>query len=222
MGHFALALIAYHEANWLKRMTIDYDEARAQRLCEALSTPFGPAAFTAPETITSADPTTVLIVGMPRSGTTLIEQVLCSHSLVHGAGELKDLHAVLQAHPLVGPMQEAAAWVPYLTEAHYREIGQAYLERLSGYHPTAARITDKMPGNFHYLGFVSRALPGAKIIHSMRDPMDSCCTCPTRPWSGTCRGMHGASSPTWAWSGTLPASSSTRTDARCGPPAWPG
>ncbi len=185
VGHFALALIAYHEANRLKRTTIDYDEARAQRLCEALTAPFGAASFAAPETVTNADPSPVLIVGMPRSGTTLIEQVLCSHPRIHGAGELKDLHAVLQAHPQVGPMREAAAWAPLLTEAHYREIGQAYLERLRGYHATAARITDKMPGNFHYLGFLCRALPGAKIIHSMRDPMDSCLSNYTRLFNET-------------------------------------
>jgi hypothetical protein len=64
--------------------------------------------------------------------------------------------------------------VPALTDDAYREIGTAYLERLRAHHASAARITDKMPGNYHYPGFILRALPGARIIHSMRDPMDSC------------------------------------------------
>lgn len=174
VGQYPLALIAYKEANRLKRATLDYDEDRARRLCDALTLAFSADSFPARRTGEDVDPTPVFIVGMPRSGTTLIEQVLCSHPRVHGAGELKDFHAVLQSHPAVGPMPEAADWAPRLSEAEYGEIGRAYLERLRGYHPTAARITDKMPGNFHYLGFILRALPGAKIIHSMRDPMDSC------------------------------------------------
>ncbi len=180
VGRHALALIAYNEANRLKRATLEYDEERARRLCDALSLSFTADSFPAHRAAEGVDPTPVFIVGMPRSGTTLIEQVLCSHPRVHGAGELEDFHAVLQSHPAIGPMLEAAHWAPRLTEGQYHEIGQTYLERLRGYHATADRIIDKMPGNFHYLGFILRALPGARIIHSMRDPMDSCLSNYTR------------------------------------------
>jgi tetratricopeptide (TPR) repeat protein len=183
LGLHRLALIAWHEANRLKRASIHYDEARAERLVEALSAPFAAGDFPPPPD--DADPTPVFIVGMPRSGTTLIEQVLCSHPDVHGAGELKDFHAVLAAHPKVGPMPEAADWLPRLTDADFGEIGAAYLQRLRGHHATALRITDKMPGNWHYLGLICRALPGARIVHSMRDPMDSCLSNYTRLFSDT-------------------------------------
>jgi tetratricopeptide (TPR) repeat protein len=179
VGQAALALIAYREANRLKRATFHYDEARAQSLGSALIAAF-PVGSLASQRATDADPTPVFIVGMPRSGTTLIEQVLCSHPDVHGAGELRDFHAVLSAHPGVGPMQQAAHWAPRLSEADYSEIGAAYLDRLRQHHPSALRITDKMPGNFHYLGFICRALPSAHIIHSMRDPMDACLSNYTR------------------------------------------
>ena len=116
---------------------------------------------------------------------TLIEQVLSSHPRMHGAGEFKDFRAVLKAHPKAGPMERAADWVPGLTEADYREIGAAYLERLHALDTQALRITDKMPGNFHYLGFLCRALPGARIVHSMRDPMDSCLSNYTRLFKDT-------------------------------------
>lgn len=172
VGLHRLALIAWHEANRLKRATIHYDEDRAERLVAALTGAFAAADF--PPPAADADPTPVFIVGMPRSGTTLIEQVLCSYPAVHGAGELKDFHAVLTEHPKVGPMPEAADWVPGLAEADYRDIGSAYLERVRGHHASALRITDKMPGNHFYLGLICRALHGARIIHSMRDPMDSC------------------------------------------------
>ena len=82
---------------------------------------------------------------------------------MHGAGELNDFHAVLSAHPKVGPMPQAARWVPTLTETDYAESGAESVKRLREHAPTALRITDKMPGNFHYLGFIS-----------------------TRPWSRTC------------------------------------
>jgi tetratricopeptide (TPR) repeat protein len=183
LGLFDLAFIAYQEANRLKRATIGFDEANAERLCKALQAPFPPGFFPSPTAGT--DPTPVFIVGMPRSGTTLLEQILCSHPQVHGAGELKDFHEVLAAHPATGPMSEAADWGPRLKEEHYREIGQAYLERLRGHHATALRITDKMPGNYHYLGFIARALPGARVIHSMRDPMDSCLSNYTRVFRET-------------------------------------
>jgi hypothetical protein len=103
-----------------------------------------------------------------------VRRTLCSHPRVHGAGELRDFHAVLSAHPQAGDMAEMQDWKPRLTEDDYREIGQAYLQRLRRHDAQALRITDKMPGNFNLLGFICRALPGARIVHSMRDPMDSC------------------------------------------------
>ena len=185
VGHPQLAMLAYREANLLKRKTLNYDEKRGEVVRKMLTEPFTESLFTPAAADSSADRTPVFIVGMPRSGTTLIEQVLCSHPEVHGAGELKDFYEVLGEHPTVGPMIEAATWVPKLTDKDYDEIGQAYLQRLRGYHGTAVRITDKMPGNFHYLGLICRAMPGARVIHSMRNPMDSCISNYTRLFNDT-------------------------------------
>lgn len=183
LGHFDLAFLAYQEANRLKRATIAFDEAGAEHACKAVRAAFAPGAIPSPQP--GADATPVFIVGMPRSGTTLLEQILCSHPQVHGAGELKDLHDALAAHPATGPLSDASRWVPRLSGDQYAEIGRAYLERLRSHHATASRITDKMPGNYHYLGFICRALPGARIIHSMRDPMDSCLSNYTRLFRDT-------------------------------------
>jgi tetratricopeptide (TPR) repeat protein len=183
VGHYDLAFIAYREANRLKRASLRFDEARSERLAEALIAAFPEAPSPAPSVPVDSLP--VFIVGMPRSGTTLLEQVLCSHPDVHGAGELKDFHAVLRDHPKTGDMARAAEWVPALTAEDCRDIGAAYLERLRAHHGAALRITDKMPGNFHYLGFIRRCLPGARIIHSMRDPMDSCWSNFTRLFNDT-------------------------------------
>ena len=183
VGHYALALIAFREANRLKRATLVHDEPRAERLLGALTRPFAAGDF--PSAPADADPTPVFILGMPRSGTTLLEQVLASHPDVHGAGELRDFTDALRGHPKVGDMADAARWVPTLTDDDYRAIGADYLARLRAHHPSALRITDKMPGNYHYLGFILRALPGARIIHSMRDPMDACWSNYTRLFNDT-------------------------------------
>lgn len=106
----------------------------------------------------------VLIVGMPRSGTTLTEQIISSHPDVFGAGELAEFG---MAESECGPMSPDTA----------AAIGRSYVERLRKYDAKALRITDKMPGNFTRLGAIAAALPGAKIIHCRRDPVDTCLSC---------------------------------------------
>jgi hypothetical protein len=120
----------------------------------------------------------VLIVGMPRSGTTLIEQILASHPQVFAAGELNDLREVIAAH-----CDLAAVPAPYpecvreLSAEVLRRIGTAYTDRLHRRAPEAARVTDKMPGNFFHLGLVHLAVPNARIILAGRDPVDTCLSC---------------------------------------------
>ena len=171
-GQYQLAMIAFLEANSLKRRGLGWSDEVAAREVDALMQCFDePLPEEAAE---GADPTAVFIVGMPRSGTTLVEQVLSSHPEVHGAGELKYFQMSLHAHPRVGMIEDFREWYPSLTDEDCKEIGDAYMEQLRRHSETSARITDKMPGNFHYIPFLRRCLPGAKIIHCMRDPMDSC------------------------------------------------
>ena len=141
-----------------------------------------------------ADPTPVFIVGMPRSGTTLVEQCLAAHPAVHGAGELSAVHrlateaaadAGARADLLgTGVMSMKAASrsgaaAPYpecvhaLPAARIAALGKRYLDHLRTLAPKAARVTDKLPGNYLHLGFIATILPGAKIIHCRRDPLDN-------------------------------------------------
>ncbi len=107
----------------------------------------------------------IFIVGMPRSGTTLIEQLLASHPAVYGAGELALFDET--ARPMLASGQTSL-----------REIGERYATALTNLAPLdALRITDKMLDNFRYAGLIHLALPNAKIIHSMRDPLDTCISC---------------------------------------------
>jgi hypothetical protein len=100
----------------------------------------------------------VLILGMPRSGTSLAEQILASHPDIFGAGEL----------PIWGSLAGEAS------DADPAAAGEAYLRQLGALATDAARIVDKMPANFWHAGLISAALPNARIIHMRRDPVDTC------------------------------------------------
>lgn len=131
----------------------------------------------------------VFIVGMPRSGTTLVEQILASHPRVYGAGELEALKMALldefRADRLkaIGPGFES-----YLTEKHIKSAARNYLAELSRIDPDSARVTDKMPVNFQWLGFVRLMFPNARIVHCLRNPADTCLSIYTKfigknvPW----------------------------------------
>jgi len=118
-----------------------------------------------------ADETPVFIVGMPRSGTTLCEQILGAHGQVHAAGERG---ALGQMFARLGEGTDAAAVsrVAGLDAATIRRAGASYLAELRALAPDKLRIVDKMPANYLYLGLAARMLPGAKIIHCVRDPRD--------------------------------------------------
>ncbi|MEE9139761.1 MAG: tetratricopeptide repeat protein, partial [Alphaproteobacteria bacterium] len=114
----------------------------------------------------------VLIVGMPRSGTTLIEQILASHPKVFGAGELPDLGNIARGLPERYP--EGAVTIDAATS---RRLADGYLRRLSAFSADADRVTDKMPGNFMLFGLVALLVPGARVVHCRRDPLDTCLSC---------------------------------------------
>lgn len=125
--------------------------------------------------------TPVFVVGMPRSGTTLVEQILASCPDVHGAGEIADLQAVLRER--CGDPEPWAA-VRTLPAAALRELGAAYLERVWKRAPQATHIVNKMPSNYRYVGLIRMILPQARIIHVVREPMDSCFSCYTHLFEG--------------------------------------
>ncbi|HFD80755.1 MAG TPA: sulfotransferase family protein [Gammaproteobacteria bacterium] len=116
----------------------------------------------------------VFVIGMPRSGTTLVEQVLSSHPAVHGAGELTDMGELVEGLPrMLGTGKTFPHCLSLLTTEHLDRLARTYLGRLQALAPGAERVTDKMLG-FMYLGLIDRMLPGARIIHCRRDPLDTC------------------------------------------------
>ncbi|MBF0588567.1 MAG: sulfotransferase [Magnetococcales bacterium] len=156
----------YLEANRLYRAGIDFDMEREVQVFQHFRALYE-ATTSMPENQETetghADETPIFILGMPRSGSSLIEQILASHPAVHGAGELNILGRVLDAHT---PS-------PGYTSAQLREMGQSYTTQLRLHAPNARRIIDKMPHNFMFIGLIRMMLPKATIIHSARSPLDT-------------------------------------------------
>ncbi len=120
----------------------------------------------------------VFVLGMPRSGTTLVEQILASHPSVYGAGETNDLEIAARE---IGGVTAALPNVPEsvwrMRREDFRPLGEAYLARLQSRAGAAQRVVNKMTENFRCAGLIALALPQARIIHVRRDPLDTCVSC---------------------------------------------
>lgn len=148
-----------------------YDREAHRRWVDRLIEAFN-AEYFEPETDKGApNRRPLLIVGMPRSGTTLVEQILGAHPDVAAGGELTTIEDIAFALP------DYPAGAGRLSDAERSERSARYLAHLEAIDPTAERVTDKMPQNFLHLGLVARLLPGAAIVHCRRDPVDTCLSC---------------------------------------------
>ncbi|HXP73789.1 MAG TPA: tetratricopeptide repeat protein [Stellaceae bacterium] len=173
------------QGNALKRRTVDYNEGATAQFFDRIRAVFTPELIA--KQTGHGDPSRlpIFILGMPRSGTTLVEQVLASHRKVFGAGEIKDLDIVVQSVRTDGIHE--APYPDYVTAfgpEQLRQFGAQYVKRLGAYSTTAERITNKMPSNFFYVGLIHLALPHARIIHTRRDPIDTCVSCFSKLFSG--------------------------------------
>ena len=115
----------------------------------------------------------VFIVSLPRSGSSLVEQILATHSQVDGAGELADLPAVIHAES-ARRGREFPDWVADATVADWRRLGGEYLQRTARWRATRPRFTDKAPDNWRFVGAIAAMLPGARVLICRRDPVETC------------------------------------------------
>ena len=188
--HFTLAKayadLREHEAafrqlaagNALQRAQIAYDEPHMLGLMERVETTFSTGLFETRRNVGHPSQLPIFIIGMPRSGTSLVEQILASHPAVFGAGERKllgkTLDDVCATSGTAGAFPEMVA---AMTTAQFDELGARYVAELAKLAPDAKRITDKLPSNFFFAGLIHLALPKARIIHVVRDPVDTCMSC---------------------------------------------
>ena len=165
----------------LKRAQIDYDEAAALGEIDRTRRVFSSEFMRASEGGGASSFKPIFIVGMPRSGTTLVEQILASHPQVHGAGELTLFERAVG--DLRSGMQQAPAYPEialHMKPEHFRELGARYLAGIERLAPARCRVTDKLPTNFLFVGLIHLALPDAVIIHTARDAVDTCISCFSR------------------------------------------
>lgn len=176
---------AFHHldaGNRQKRASFTYDGAASGQWMERIAAAFTPEMYDTFRGAGEPSELPVFIVGMPRSGTTLIEQIVSSHPQVTGAGELSALRLVVDGSGLFPEKlktlagQDAAQFLD--------QLGEAYLSRVTPLAAGRARLVDKMPGNFLYAGLIPLILPGARVIHVRRNPVDTCLSCYTKLFGG--------------------------------------
>jgi tetratricopeptide (TPR) repeat protein len=178
-GDFERAWTYYEQGNATQRMEEDYDPVRTEVLNDAIVKVFDRELLQAHagQGHSSCEP--IFIVGLPRSGSTLLEQILASHSEVEGTSELP--YAGVVANSLSRNRADGVNYphaVKDLDPGQLRQLGQDYLD-LARIHRTEGRprFIDKMPNNFPTVGFLQLILPNAKIVDARRYPLDSCLSC---------------------------------------------
>jgi tetratricopeptide (TPR) repeat protein len=168
----------YDEGNRLKRSTFAYDADANERWMASIAEVFSPGLLEAKAMHGARSDLPIFVAGMPRSGTTLVEQILASHPSVHAAGELKRLST------LVDGIAGFPASTPSLTVAQLTALGEAYLAFVRPMAAGRRHVVDKMPSNFLHVGLIRLILPDARIIHCRRDPVDTCLSCYTKLFAG--------------------------------------
>lgn len=163
----------YKEGNRLRRKIQFYNQAEHFLEFDQRRELFTPALLAEFANVGCQDKTPIFIVGMPRSGTTLLEQVFHSHRDVFGAGELGFLPQLVRSEFKDMRSFEDRLKAGKVTAETFRNLGAAYIEKVREISTDSPYITDKMPHNFLQAGFIKLALPNAKIIHSYRNPIDN-------------------------------------------------
>jgi tetratricopeptide (TPR) repeat protein len=168
---------ALSKAEWEKRGK-GYDPQEHTRFMDGLVAAFTPEFFERVRGFGLDSDRPVFIVGLPRSGTTLTEQILASHSQAFGAGELRFARDDFESLPGVMNRQASSLeCVPLLDRDTARRVAEGHLERLRGLNEPALRVADKMPDNYLYLGLLTALFPRAKFIHCRRDLRDIAVSC---------------------------------------------
>jgi tetratricopeptide (TPR) repeat protein len=177
-GRFDEAFARYAEANSLVkqlRASVDdrYEPNAIHRLNAQMMDVFTAPYFEQRRGWAEPSELPVFIVGMPRSGTTLVQQIAASHPLVHGAGELSDIADITKALGAKDVKSAAMEW----DRSSIKGFAERHIQRLHALSSNATRVIDKMPGNVHRLGLIALLFPSARVIFCRRDARDTCLSC---------------------------------------------
>jgi tetratricopeptide (TPR) repeat protein len=174
-GEHARALDHYITGGRMKRAQLDYDEHETFGFFDAIRAQFPEGIFDSRDYAGIGDERPVFIIGMPRSGSTLVEQILSSHPDVYGAGEVKYLSQALgQLRDRFPSLPKFPQMMGKVTPAQLDIVASNYLAALTGGAGDAKRVTDKLLTNYFFVGVLHRLFPKARFVHTLRDPVDTC------------------------------------------------
>lgn len=178
VGQVDIAFRHFAIANARERAEYQYDEGATLAAIARIKDIFSPAFMARLRGSGNPSDVPIFIIGMPRSGTTLVEQILASHPGVIAGGELHHLHLSVDA-VLASPSngRTLPERIAGLRSENLGEIGERYLSQIRPLAGGRSRVTDKLPANALLAGLVHAVLPNAKIIHCTRDPIDTCLSC---------------------------------------------
>ncbi len=165
----------YTQGGAIKRKSVIFDPVEYVNQSDKIIEMFTPEFFEKRASFGYSDPAPILIVGLPRSGSTLIEQILSSHSQVDGTAELSDL--MILGNKTGQNRFDKLKFPESLVDIdadNIEDLGKEYIERTFHHRQGAPYFTDKMPNNFPHIGFLHLILPNAKVIDARRHPLDSC------------------------------------------------
>lgn len=173
-GRYAEAMDALAEAHAIARRRRAWSARAFSSGTSMILDAFTPPPMPSPDPEAGAG--VIFITGLPRSGSTLVEQILSSHSKVEGAGELPDLPMTLTEESDLRK-QPYPTWVKDMHPEDWQRLGNRYLQRTRRWHESRPCFTDKLPANWYYIGAIRAMLPAAKIICCRRDPLETCFSC---------------------------------------------
>jgi tetratricopeptide (TPR) repeat protein len=162
------------QATRLNRASFNFSISKEEDFFSKIKEIFSLEFFAARKGMGNPDQTPVFIVGMPRSGTSLVEQILASHPDVYGAGEINDLFDLIRKISTADSSRQFPDCMIDFDAEAFASLGKDYIAGIRNHSKTAKYITNKMPQNFLHIGFIKAILPNARIIHCNRDPMDNC------------------------------------------------
>lgn len=173
-GRYGEALDELKRANAIARLRQRWNAQAFSTAISVINQAFTPPP--APASNPDLGHEVLFIVGLPRSGTTLAEQILASHSEVEGAGELPDLSLIIreESRRRGKPLPQ---WAAETRSDDWQRLGERYLERTAYWRRRRPQFTDKLPGNWMYMGVIRAMLPGAHVVVCRRDPLETCFSC---------------------------------------------
>lgn len=184
VGESQQAMAAFIAGARLKRAELNYNKQASLYLFDRIREVFTKEALDAKRALIKGSDTRapILVLGMPRSGSTLTEQIISSHSQVFGAGEVRTLNQSMN-EAIVKDFSESVRFPEvfrFVSQKHADTIVSAYLRDVPNWGGGTPYFTDKMLTNFFYIGLINVIMPNAKIIHIRRNPVDNCISCFTR------------------------------------------